>query len=318
MVGKWILISGGNSGIGREACLQFAQWGANIVMACRSNAPPREPQPSSVVEECKHAAKAVGISSSVIECWEVDMASIASVEALAKRWRDTGRPLDILCNNAGLSSTLNKTVLTTDGFELIHQVNFISHVLLTLSLLPALEKAVEPRVICTVSNMQYLGIFNLANANAGSDVAYPNNKLYFQIWLTELQVRLSLNPKYKHIVVHGVHPGYVQTNIWNPLTKENLKNMSWGEWLLGKLLPYLGINAQQGSLCITNAASSPELSLVALKPDPKDGIVGAKFMNRIRECTPMPHARHEGCRRMVWEFVDEELKLSEKGLLEGL
>lgn len=316
--GEWILISGGNSGIGREAALQFAKWGASIVLACRPNPPPREPHPEAVVDELKSAAKGAGKTDSVFENWDVDMASVASVQALAKRWLDTRRPLDILCNNAGISSTLNKRIITADGFELLHQVNFLSHVLLTLSLLPALAQAPAPRVLCTTSNMQYLGVFNLANANKGGDVAYPNNKLYFQTWLTELQARLAQNPKYSHIVVHGVHPGYVQTNLWNPLTKDNVKVMSFAEWLLAKLLPYVGIDAQQGSLCIVNAASSPALALEKLKPDPQDGIVGAKFMNRIWEYTPMPQTRHPGCRNMVWEFVDEELKLGENGLLEGL
>lgn len=102
------------------------------------------------------------------------------------------------------------------------------------------------------------------------------------------------------------------------MTKENAKKMGWGEWLLGMLLPYVGIDAQQGSLCIVNGASSPALGLSELSPNKKDGIVGAKFMNRIWECEPMPQTRHEGCRKMVWEFVDGEAKLEEKGLLEGL
>jgi hypothetical protein len=94
--------------------------------------------------------------------------------------------------------------------------------------------------------------------------------------------------------------------------------MDWMSWVLVKLLPYLGIDSQQGSLCITHAASSPALALKNLDPDAKDGTVGAKFLNRIWECEPMPQTRHPGCRAMVWDFVDGELGLGEKGLLEGL
>lgn len=282
-------------------------------MGCRPNPPPREPSPASVVDECKAAAKANGKLDAEFEWWEVDMGSVASVLALGKRWLETGRVLDILCNNAGISTAPSKQVLTSDGFELVHQVNFLSHVLLTLTLLPSLAKAPAPRILCTTSNMQYMGIFNLKeNANKGTEFAYPNNKLYFQTWLTELQARLAKNDKYKHIVVHGLHPGYVKTNIWSPNPK------TVGEWILTKLLPHVGITAQQGSLTITNAASSPALALENLKPDPKDGIVGAKFMNRIWECEPMPQTRHPECREMVWDFVDEELKLGEKNLLTGL
>ncbi|KFY41400.1 hypothetical protein V494_03020 [Pseudogymnoascus sp. VKM F-4513 (FW-928)] len=320
LTGKWVLITGGNSGIGREASIQLAKWGASIIMGCRPNPPPQEPHPDKAIEDCKAAAKQAGKTGSQIEWWEVDMANFASVKAFAQRWLDTGRPLDILCNNAGVSGALQKKAptITADGFELVHQVNFLSHVLLTYSLLPSLAKAAAPRIVCTTSNMQYLGVFNLTNANKGGDIGYPNNKLYFQTWLTELQVRLASSKDYSHIVVHGVHPGYVKTNIWAPMTKDNVKVMSWEEWILSKLMPYLGINAQQGSLCISNAASSPELDLRALRPDPKDGIVGAKFMNRIWETTPMPQTRHAGCRKMVWDFVNDELKLEGSGLLAGL
>lgn len=241
------------------------------------------------------------------------MASVASVEALGKRWLETGRPIDVLCNNAGISGASKIKVTTGDGFEIVHQINFISHVLLTLVLLPCLAKAPAPRILCTTSNMQYLGTFDLeGNANKGTDKSYPNNKLYFQTWVTELQSRLSKNDKYKHIVVHGVHPGYVMTNIWNPKTD------SFGEWVLQALLPHVGITAQQGSLCIINAASDPALALDILKPNSASGIVGGKFMNRIWECVPMPQTQHPGCRRMVWDFVDKELNLNNKGLLSGL
>src|SRR5258708_3454508 len=59
LTGKWVLISGSNNGIGREAALRMASWGANIVLACR-NPPPHEIHPEKVVEECKEAAKSKG------------------------------------------------------------------------------------------------------------------------------------------------------------------------------------------------------------------------------------------------------------------
>jgi NAD(P)-dependent dehydrogenase (short-subunit alcohol dehydrogenase family) len=100
LTGKWIVISGSNNGIGREAALQFAAWGGNLILACR-DPPPRETHPTKVVEECKEKAKEAGHTDTTIEWWELDCAKLGSVEAFAKRWLDTGRALDILCNNAG-------------------------------------------------------------------------------------------------------------------------------------------------------------------------------------------------------------------------
>ncbi len=122
LTGKWVIISGSNNGIGREAALQMAEWGANLILACR-NPPPHETHPEIVVEECLAKAEE-SKHTSEIEYWPLDMSDLASIEAFAKRWLETGRALDILCNNAGMGSSPggSEVFKTKDGFEIIHQV----------------------------------------------------------------------------------------------------------------------------------------------------------------------------------------------------
>jgi NAD(P)-dependent dehydrogenase (short-subunit alcohol dehydrogenase family) len=325
--GKWIVISGSNNGIGREAAIQFAKWGASIILACR-DPPSTELHPAKVVEECNEAAKKAGHKDAVIEWWELDCSKLASVEAFTKRWLDTDRPLDILCNNAGIGSSPGGSTVfkTVDSFEIIHQVNFLSHVLITLRLLPSLARAPAPRVVCTTSCFHFLGTYDLRNFNGELGLTgtegvsfYQNNKLWFQIWLTELQRRLLLHREYKHITINGVHPGYVNSGIWNLNNKAG--------WLtplkttVVKIAAYfLGIDSQQGSLSILNAATSPEAG-----PDPdvqgvgeKGGKGGGRYFNRIWEDEAMPHTRDPDCRHRVWRKVNDELKLSDKGLLDVL
>jgi NAD(P)-dependent dehydrogenase (short-subunit alcohol dehydrogenase family) len=98
--GKWIIVTGGNSGIGREAALQLAAWGGNVFIAARENTPAHEPHPSEVVEELKERAKENGHINSEMGWYHVDYADLKSVEAFATKWLDTGRPLDALANNA--------------------------------------------------------------------------------------------------------------------------------------------------------------------------------------------------------------------------
>lgn len=324
LAGKWIIISGSNNGIGREAAIQFAAWGGNVILACR-DPPPKETHPTKVVGECQEAAKKAG-HTTTIEWWELDCAKLKSVEAFAQRWLDTGRPLDVLCNNAGIGSSPGGSTVykTEDGFEIIHQVNLLSHVLLTLRLIPSLAKANAPRVVCTTSCFHYLGNFDLQNFNGelgrtGADGVgyYQNNKLWFQVWLTELQRRLLQHPETRHITVNGVHPGYVNSGIWN-LNEEN-------GWFTGiktgfvKLLAYfLSIDPQQGSLAIVNGATQPVAG-----PDPETqgvgeqgGKGGGRYFSRIWEEEPMPHTKNADCRQRVWRKVNDELKLEEKGLLE--
>lgn len=322
LTGAWVIITGSNNGIGREAALFFAGCGANIVLACREP-PPHESHPKEVLEECTAIARAANHTRSTVEWWEIDMARLDTVRSFAKRWLATGRPLDILCNNAGCGGnpgTPPDLLKTEDGFELVHQVNFLSHVLLTSKLLPSVEKAAEPRIICTTSCMTYFGSYNLGNWNGAGcqgGQMYQNNKLYYQIWLTELQERLLKSASRRHITVNGVHPGYVKTGIWVGTKKPAKKAVQAGSLmnrLLGIMLkmltPLFAINAEQGSYAITHAATSVEGG-----PDPKRqgvGVVGGKgggrYFNRIWATENMPHCYSAKCRAEVWKKASAELE----------
>ena len=330
--GKWVIISGSNNGIGRCAALKFAKRGANIILACR-DPPKHETHPETVVKECQQLAAKEGVNST-IEWWEIDMANISSIEAFAARWLATERPIDILCNNAGMGGSplgARGVFKTKDGFEIIHQVNLLSHVLLTLRLLPSIQKASEPRIVCTTSCFHYPGRFALDNFNSergdpalpnfvhpGSEGVhnYQNNKLWYQIWLTELQHRLLQHDSTRHITVNGVHPGFVQSGIWNLpragawLNEIGAKSLAWA----------FGINPEQGCYAIVHAALStdagPDKSVQGVGH--RKGKGGGRYFNRIWEDEPMPHTKDRDCRLRVWRKLNDELKLQEKGLLDLL
>ncbi|KAL4887248.1 hypothetical protein BJY04DRAFT_212292 [Aspergillus karnatakaensis] len=314
--GKWIIITGSNNGIGLEAAKAFAKAGANLILGCREP-PAWETHPTAAVAACQELARDAG-HDSVIEWWEINMADLSSVEAFAARWNHTGRGLDILCNNAGMGPPMSvQPTLTKDGFEILHQVNFTSHVLLTLRLLDSLAKSPSPRIVCTTSCFHFLGKFDLAHFNfevgkIGS--SYGNNKLYFQIWVAELHRRLVAKEKYRHITVNGINPGYVNTGIWtNPLPEIAF---TIGYPFFRALATFFAINAQQGSLSIVYGATSAEFG-----PDPGvqgvgevGGRGGGHYINRIWEAEAMPHCADEETRLALWEKVSGELKLGERGL----
>ncbi|CAG8905844.1 unnamed protein product [Penicillium egyptiacum] len=313
LTGKWIIISGSNNGVGFEAAKSFASWGANLILACREP-PAWELHPTAAVNECKELAAAHG-HSSTIEWWQIDMADLSSVDAFCQRWLQCDRALDLLCNNAGIAESTTQTHITKDGFQLVHQVNFLSHVLLTLRLLPSLARSAEPRVICTTSCYHHLGVFDLDHVNSelswkGND--YQNNKLFFQMWVAELQSRLLKYPEYLHITINGVHPGFVASGIWDGL--EDAGKAPGG---LNLLLRYVAITSQQGGLAIAHAATSLEFG-----PDPEKQGVGAengrgggKYINRIWEGPAKSYCNDSEARSRLWIKLNEELGLQEKGLL---
>ncbi|ETS87120.1 hypothetical protein PFICI_00948 [Pestalotiopsis fici W106-1] len=324
---KWVVISGANNGIGRHAAIKFAAWGANMVLACR-DAPAKEVHPTEVVAECREAALQQGHANSVIEWWQVDYTELKSVEEFAQKWLQTGRALDLLLNNAGIGSSPGGSSVfkTKDGFEIIHQVNFLSHVLLTLRLLPSLAKSRAPRIVCTTSSYHYLGDFNLQNCNGelgspGHEGVnyYKNNKLWFQVWLTELQSRMLHRPEYQHITINGVHPGFVNSGIWNLNNTESWLTTAKRIWV--KLNAYFyGISEEQGSLALLKAATCIEAG-----PDPQvqsvgedGGKGGGRYFSRFSDEIPMPQAHDSDSRQSLWIKVNDELKLREKGLLDIL
>lgn len=120
LVGKWIIITGSNNGVGFETAKSFAAWGANLILACREP-PAWERHPAAAAQEIKEAAQAHG-HQSTIEWWSIDMADLESVEAFAQRWLQSDRALDILCNNAGVAAPPPQHYWTKDGFQFVHQV----------------------------------------------------------------------------------------------------------------------------------------------------------------------------------------------------
>ncbi|SMQ56300.1 unnamed protein product [Zymoseptoria tritici ST99CH_3D7] len=153
---KNIIITGGNSGIGREAALQLARYGANITLGCRSTIPSHEEHPSATVLACRAAAQESGHLHSTITWLSIDLSSFTSVSTFASTWLASNKPIHLLLNNAGVPKKAGVTLTTPDGFELLHQVNFLSHALLTLLLLPSLATAPAPRIIFTTSCLHYI------------------------------------------------------------------------------------------------------------------------------------------------------------------
>lgn len=147
---------------------------------------------------------------------------------------------------------------------------------------------------------------------------YQNNKLWFLVWLAELQRRMLLTEEYKHITVNGVHPGWVNSEIWNLVFEGWLTPFKIFFWKT--LSNFLAVSSQQGSVCIVHG-----LTAVETGPDPelqgvgeKGGGGGGKYFSRTKDTEPMPHVGDPDCRQRVWRKTDEELNLQERGLLSVL
>ena len=126
MEGKTVIITGGNTGIGKETAAQLAGYGASVVIACRNK--------SKALRAIANIKKEKG-ESIQIDFLPLDLSSFESIKTFVSKWkaRDSTQ-IDILINNAGVMMCPFER--TKEGLELQFGTNHVGHFLLTTSLLP--------------------------------------------------------------------------------------------------------------------------------------------------------------------------------------
>src|SRR5688500_12008725 len=105
LVGKRVVITGANTGIGLATARALSTRGAALTLACRSAAKTR-----LVIDELRASS-----GDAAIDFVELDLASLASVRRAADEVLASGRPIHVLINNAGVGGQRG---ITADGFEL--------------------------------------------------------------------------------------------------------------------------------------------------------------------------------------------------------
>ena len=140
LTGKTAVITGGNSGIGKETAVELARMGAHVVIAARNPA-----KAAAAVKEVQERTQA----GDRVETMPIDLASFASVRAFADAFTQRHDRCDILVNNAGV--VLRTRQVTADGHEMQFQVNHLSHFLLTHLLRDTLERSAPARIVNVAS-----------------------------------------------------------------------------------------------------------------------------------------------------------------------
>ena len=209
-VGRRILITGANSGIGYHAALKLARKGAQVILACRDR------QKGEVALDYLHSEA----PSTHTELAILDLASLDSVREFAARELGKNRPLHVLINNAGVMAP-PKRQQTKDGFEIQFGTNVLGHFALTALLMPALERAAaespdRPRVVTLASIAHKRGKLNFDDLQSTKNYspmgAYQQSKLADLMFAFELDRRLQATSS--PVMSIAAHPGVAQTNLF--------------------------------------------------------------------------------------------------------
>ena len=154
LVGKTVIVTGANTGIGKTTALDLASRGARVILACRSEA-----RAMPAVKEIREKTK-----NDQVIFMPLDLASFRSVRDFAASFIEKEGKLNILINNAGIIGT-DDAKLSEDGIEMTMAINYFGPFLLT-NLLVDVMKASGPggRIV----NLNSL-LYNFANPAAFQD-----------------------------------------------------------------------------------------------------------------------------------------------------
>ncbi|XP_016986383.2 retinol dehydrogenase 13 [Drosophila rhopaloa] len=220
--GKVFIVTGANTGIGKETALEIARRGGTVYMACRD------------MSRCDRARKEIikETNNQNIFSRELDLSSMESIRQFVAGFKKEQDRLHVLVNNAGVMRC--PKMLTKDGFEMQLGVNHIGHFLLTNLLLDLLKKSAPSRVVVVSSLAHTRGAINVADLNSEKSydegLAYSQSKLANVLFTRELAKRLDGSG----VTVNSLHPGVVDTELarnWaffqSNLVKYFIKPMIW-------------------------------------------------------------------------------------------
>lgn len=169
MAGKTALITGSTDGLGRETALRIGSLGAHVIVHGRN------------IERGNEVVEAINSGPGTAEFIRADFAELSNVRDMAAHVLQTHNELHLLINNAGIGSGFNdgERMLSEDGYEMVFQVNYLAHYLLTDLLLPALHAGAPSRIVNVASGAQTPLDFDdlMLEENFTGRTAYAQSKL---------------------------------------------------------------------------------------------------------------------------------------------
>ncbi|KAI9565810.1 hypothetical protein GHT06_009605 [Daphnia sinensis] len=198
--GKVVVITGANTGIGKETARELSKRGAKVVLACRDL--------NKAAEAAEEISKETG---NVVTTLKLDLASMQSIRSAAEELTARHSEIHILINNAGIMTCPQWK--TDDGFEMQFGVNHLGSFLWTLLLLNNIKRAAPSRIInlSSVAHTRGKMYFDdlMLTKNYTPIRSYCQSKLANVLFTKELARRLEGTG----VSVFAVHPGAVQTEL---------------------------------------------------------------------------------------------------------
>jgi len=270
-MGKIVLITGANSGVGRSLAIKCALKGSTVVLICRNK---------ERGEKAKEEIIRISANES-IHLIVADMSSLNSIKKAAEEFKNKFNNLHILVNNAGIN--LSHRELTADGFEKVFATNHLAYFYLTSLLLDALKSSAPSRIINIASNAHSeIDINDLMSEKRYNHFeVYKHSKMANILFTYELSERL----KGSQVTVNAVHPGVVNTNIYNTVH-------GFPGFIIGLMKPFF-----------MSADKSAEY-ILPLMYDEKFNNVTGKYFVKTEETLTKKGSYDADVRKKLWDISE--------------
>jgi NAD(P)-dependent dehydrogenase (short-subunit alcohol dehydrogenase family) len=233
-----VIVTGGGSGIGRAAVLQFAEAGSRIVVADLN----AETANAVVAEVTAAGGTAIAVVGDLSRQDVVDAVVAAAV--------DTFGGVDVLVNNAGIMDSMDGPHETSDAeWERVLRVNLTAPFLLTRAVLPIMLAKGKGAIVNTASEA------GLRGSAAGTAYTVSKHGVVGLTRSTAIQVRG------KGVRANAIAPGGTATNI-----QVNVNPEHSGPAAIGAYMGNVGRIAEARELAA---------AIVFLVPDAASNINGA-------------------------------------------
>ncbi|WP_338856006.1 oxidoreductase [Gordonia hongkongensis] len=244
--GRVAVVTGANSGIGREIALGLATLGARVVLACRNPRTSAEARDDIVAK----------VPGAEVEIVDLDLASLDSVRSAAEEIRRRHATVDLLVNNAGVMRARHE--LTPDGFEMDFGTNYLGHYALTGRLMDLILAADAGRVVTVGSHAHRAG--NIDFTDLPMDRAFTSAGAYSRAKLAQMLFALELDRRMRSAEAPAIslaaHPGGTRTGVM----REQSRFLQWAyhasslRWLTDRFI----MDPPDGALSVLRAGTDPK------------------------------------------------------------
>lgn len=279
MTGKTVVITGGNSGIGKETALALARSGARVLITARD-----ANRGSAAVSDIRSATGNQQIALAVF-----DLGEMASVRSGASQILELCDRIDVLVNNAGL--VLSDRRETPDGFESTFAINHLGPFLLTQLLLDRIKQSAPSRIVNVASTAHKGARRGLDFDDLQSARKYSGMQVYSKSKLANIYFTSSLARRLAGtgVTANCLHPGTVATRYGRDGDARGV--LGFGI----KIASPFFLTPEKGARTSIYLASSPEVSEVS-----------GKYFVKCKVRSPSKVARDDAAAERLWQ-VSEDL-----------